>query len=217
MAIVALAVWAAWVLVAVCLRMWHQRRHTGDSGVRLGDVKRGSAEWWAAVLFFLGVPPNPAAAIAGLAGLGPLWFLDKTAVHVAGIVIATIGLVLTSVAQIGMGDAWRVGVDQAQRVRLVTNGPFRLVRNPIYSAMALTGIGLVLIVPNIICLAQLAAFIVGLQVQVRGVEEPYLRRIHGTAFVQYSARVGRFIPGIGWCRPLVRMPSPQPINNQSGK
>jgi protein-S-isoprenylcysteine O-methyltransferase Ste14 len=203
--IVALVVWAAWITVVVCLRIWHQRRHTGDSGLRLGDVSRGSAEWWAAVLFFLGIPPNPAAALAGLAGLGPLRFPDETAVFAAGVVIAAIGLVLTSVAQVSMGDAWRVGVDQAQRVRLVTDGPFRLVRNPIYSAMALTGVGLVLILPNPISVAQFCVFAVGLQIQVRGVEEPYLRRIHGVVFAQYSASVARFIPGIGRRRSLIRM------------
>jgi protein-S-isoprenylcysteine O-methyltransferase Ste14 len=217
MSVVALAVWVAWVLVAVCLRIWHQRRHTGDSGLRLGDVKRGSAEWWAAVLFFLGVPANPAAAIAGIAGLGPLRFPGETGVGVAGVAIAAIGLVLTSVSQVSMGETWRVGVDQAQHGRLVTDGPFRLVRNPIYSAMALTGLGVVLIVPNLICLAQVVAFVVGLQIQVRGVEEPYLRRIHGTAFAQYSASAGRFIPGVGRRRPPALMPSPLPINNQSGK
>jgi hypothetical protein len=45
--------------------------------------------------------------------------------------------------------------------------------------------------------AQLAALFVGLQIQVRGVEEPCLRRIHGIAYAQYATGVGRFVPGIG--------------------
>jgi protein-S-isoprenylcysteine O-methyltransferase Ste14 len=197
MPVVALAAWGAWVAVTVGLRVWHQRRCTGDSGFRLGDVKRGSAEWWAAVLFFVAVPANPAAALAGLAGLEPLRVPGGTVVHIAGVVIALVGLALTSAAQMQMGDAWRVGVDQATRVRLVVGGPFRLVRNPIYSAMAINGIGVVLILPNLIALAQLGAFVVGLQIQVRRVEEPYLRRVNGIAYAQYSTSVGRFIPGIG--------------------
>jgi protein-S-isoprenylcysteine O-methyltransferase Ste14 len=37
-------------------------------------------------------------------------------------------------------------------------------------------------------------------VQVRLVEEPYLRRVHGCAYETYAARTGRFLPRIGRLR-----------------
>ena len=37
----------------------------------------------------------------------------------------------------------------------------------------------------------------GLELQVRAVEEPYLLRTHGDAYRAYAARVGRFLPGVG--------------------
>ena len=37
----------------------------------------------------------------------------------------------------------------------------------------------------------------GLELQVRSVEEPYLLRTHGDAYRAYASRVGRFVPGIG--------------------
>jgi protein-S-isoprenylcysteine O-methyltransferase Ste14 len=40
-------------------------------------------------------------------------------------------------------------------------------------------------------------FVVALELQVRVVEEPYLRSVHGENFVRYTSRVGRFLPGIG--------------------
>jgi protein-S-isoprenylcysteine O-methyltransferase Ste14 len=36
-----------------------------------------------------------------------------------------------------------------------------------------------------------------LEIQVRGVEEPYLLRTHGEAYRRYAAATGRFLPGIG--------------------
>jgi len=39
--------------------------------------------------------------------------------------------------------------------------------------------------------------ITGSQLQVRLIEEPYLHRIHGSGYVDYISRVGRFLPGIG--------------------
>jgi len=43
----------------------------------------------------------------------------------------------------------------------------------------------------------LAALVVGLELQVRFVEEPYLRRGHGPGYERYAARAGRFLPRTG--------------------
>ena len=39
--------------------------------------------------------------------------------------------------------------------------------------------------------------VAAVQLQVRVVEEPYLRRVHGRVYRGYAARVGRFVPGLG--------------------
>jgi protein-S-isoprenylcysteine O-methyltransferase Ste14 len=36
-----------------------------------------------------------------------------------------------------------------------------------------------------------------IEAQVRAVEEPYLLTTHGDAYRDYSASVGRFVPGVG--------------------
>jgi protein-S-isoprenylcysteine O-methyltransferase Ste14 len=43
----------------------------------------------------------------------------------------------------------------------------------------------------------LVAFVIGLQIQVRLVEEPYLLRVHGDAYRRYAERTGRFVPWLG--------------------
>ncbi len=63
--------------------------------------------------------------------------------------------------------------------------------------MITTSVGLTLIVPNLIALAATALLLTSAQVQVRAVEEPYLARVHGTAYTTYAARVGRFLPTTG--------------------
>jgi protein-S-isoprenylcysteine O-methyltransferase Ste14 len=108
-----------------------------------------------------------------------------------------VGILLTFYAQVAMGRSWRIGVDPDERTELVTAGPFALVRNPIFSAMIPTALGLALIVPSVVALAGLAALIVALELQVRVVEEPHLIRTHGEAYREYAARTGRFVPGVG--------------------
>jgi len=108
-----------------------------------------------------------------------------------------IGIVVTSAAQIGMGQSWRVGVRPGERTELVTTGIFGIVRNPIFSGVVLSGIGSAVLVPRAAMVAAALAALIGVEIQVRCVEEPHLRKLHGTDYNDYTRRVGRFLPGLG--------------------
>jgi protein-S-isoprenylcysteine O-methyltransferase Ste14 len=116
------------------------------------------------------------------------------------LVIALVGIGATLAAQLSMGDSWRIGIDDHERTELVTGGAFTLARNPIFAAMTITAVGLAAMVTNVIGVGGVVALIVALELHVRGVEEPYLRRVHGTAYDRYAAQVGRFLPGVGRLR-----------------
>lgn len=197
MAVAALFLYALWFALAFVLRTVRQRRQTGDSGWRARSLPgtAGSVDWRAGLLFVVALLVGLGAPIADLVGLEPL--VDATWLAVAGTVVAAIGVLLTYAAQVSMGDSWRIGVDPGERTALVTAGAFEIVRNPIFSAMLVTAVGLAAMVPNVVAVAGLVALVVALELQVRGVEEPYLRQVHGDAYTAYEARVGRFAPGLG--------------------
>jgi protein-S-isoprenylcysteine O-methyltransferase Ste14 len=138
-----------------------------------------------------------AAPVAELAGMARIELLDTTWAAAAGIALGVGGVALTLVAQLAMGDSWRIGVDPATRTDLVTDGVFGAVRNPIFTAMIVATLGLVLLVPNPVSAAALLVLVAALEVQVRMVEEPYLRTIHGPAYEAYLTSAGRFVPGVG--------------------
>lgn len=79
----------------------------------------------------------------------------------------------------------------------MTTGVFRFVRNPIFSAMVVASVGLVLLVPNALTVVAVAVLVAALEIQVRFVEEPDLRSVHGATYDQYCERTGRFAPGMG--------------------
>ena len=64
----------------------------------------------------------------------------------------------------------------------------------------MTPVGLAAMVPNVIAVGGLVALIVAIELLVRGVEEPYLRRMHGMAYDRYAAHVGRFLRKSADCR-----------------
>jgi protein-S-isoprenylcysteine O-methyltransferase Ste14 len=185
------------------VRIAMQVRRTGSSGVHGISRRQGPVEWAAGVGFVLALVALLAAPVLALLdAVAAIDALDRTAAHVAGIALALAGVGATFLAQLAMGASWRIGVDPEERTALVTSGPFALVRNPIYAAMLPTALGLALLVPSWVALAGLAGLALALELQVRAVEEPHLRRVHGEDYADYAARVGRFVPGVG------RLPSP---------
>jgi protein-S-isoprenylcysteine O-methyltransferase Ste14 len=72
-----------------------------------------------------------------------------------------------------------------------------VVRNPIYTALIIMVAGLALAGPNLVAMGGLLVLVTGVQMQVRLVEEPHLTRVHDENYVNYAARVGRFVPRVG--------------------
>ena len=202
MPIVALVTAALFFALAFGLRGWLQWRRTGSTGFRGISGAVGSAEWLGGVLFVAAMAGVVLAPVAVLAGLVPPWAaLDAPPVRAVGLALAAGGIAGTLWAQLDMGDSWRIGVDHRERTALVTGGPFRFVRNPIYTFMTIGLAGLALLTPNTIAAATLVLLVIALELQVRLVEEPYLLRAHGTPYRTYAAHVGRFLPGIGRLAP----------------
>jgi protein-S-isoprenylcysteine O-methyltransferase Ste14 len=117
--------------------------------------------------------------------------------HVIGVVVGVAGGTAVFLAQLGMGENWRIGVKDDQQTDLVTGGWFSICRNPIYTAMIVGWLGFALMVPTWLGFVAVASIAAGLELQVRAVEEPYLLRTHGTEYRRYGSRVGRFMPGVG--------------------
>jgi protein-S-isoprenylcysteine O-methyltransferase Ste14 len=126
--------------------------------------------------------------------------IDAVWLGVTGAGLAVAGVLATFVAQLVMGPSWRVGVDADERTELVVRWPFTVVRNPIFTTMGCTALGLALMVPTWLAVAGLLSLAWSLEYQVRRVEEPYLRSVHGARYEQYLARVGRFLPRPGAVR-----------------
>ena len=197
MAVLALVLFVVMFLVIFVARSIIQKRTTGDTGIRAGvlGAAPGSLEWLAGWMLVVAMIAGVVAPIGEIIGLDP--FTANRVLRYVGVGTAVLGIASTSFAQVQMGEEWRVGIDENERTGLVAEGVFGFVRNPIFSAMILTACGLAMMVPNPISLAGLLVLVVAIQLQVRVVEEPHLRRLHGETYETYSSRVGRFVPGIG--------------------
>jgi protein-S-isoprenylcysteine O-methyltransferase Ste14 len=194
---------AIWMLVAFGVltfgvRIAIQLRRTGRTGLIGLREGAGAADWGSGILFVGGMAMGVISPILVLNDhLEPIDALDVGALHVVGILLAAAGGLAVFAAQLGMGESWRIGVSDEERTDLVTRGWFAVCRNPIYTSMIVGWLGLALIVPTWLGFAAAAVIGLGLEIQVRFVEEPYLMRTHGDEYRGYASQVGRFVPGVG--------------------
>ena len=194
----ALALVLLWFLALFVVRTLIQWRRTGSTGLKGFHGRIGSLPWSAGASVSLGVLLALAAPVAAWLGWpGGSLLVSSAPLHVAGAFLLVGGMLGALGAQLTMGDSWRVGVDETERTELVTTGLFAWVRNPIFTFMGISLLGLMGLVPNVASLAAGALTLLGIELQVRFVEEPWLARAHGARYRAYAGRTGRFLPGIG--------------------
>jgi protein-S-isoprenylcysteine O-methyltransferase Ste14 len=195
-----LAIWLliGFGLLASGVRIAIQLHRTGKTGLIGFREGAGPVDWLCGALFVGGMAIWVASPILVLSDvLDPISGLDVHALHAIGIVLATAGGLAVFAAQLGMGESWRIGVSDEERTELITGGWFSHCRNPIYTSMIVGWSGIALMVPTWLAIVAVVTIAAGLELQVRFIEEPYLRRAHGDAYRAYASRVGRFMPGIG--------------------
>jgi protein-S-isoprenylcysteine O-methyltransferase Ste14 len=131
-------------------------------------------------------------ARAGLARLHGLGLGDglRTAAALAALVAGlVVGLLAT-------GRFSRAGTNVKPwqpSTALVTGGPFRWTRNPMYLGMALIYVGLALIADSLTALVLLVPVLVIIDTQVIAREERYLEGKFGDEYRAYKARVRRWL------------------------
>ncbi len=122
----------------------------------------------------------------------PIAWLEQITLKITGLVLLTLALMLIIVAQVQMGNSWRIGIDENAKTDLVQQEIFKFSRNPIFLGMRITFLGLFLILPNAATLVILVLGDVLLQIQVR-LEEEYLTKTHSENYLAYCQRVRRWI------------------------
>jgi protein-S-isoprenylcysteine O-methyltransferase Ste14 len=93
-----------------------------------------------------------------------------------------------------LGRQWRIDAGLSDDHALITAGPYRFVRHPIYTSMlgVLLATG-TLISPWWLLLPSLFLFVIGTEIRVR-IEDHLLASSFGDRFVEYRQRVPAYIP-----------------------
>jgi len=101
---------------------------------------------------------------------------------------------LSWTARRALGKQWRIEAGLNADHELITSGPYRILRHPIYTSMLCTLLGTgVLITPWWLLLISIAAFVAGTEIRVH-VEDSLLGSHFGGRFQDYKQNVPAYIP-----------------------
>ncbi len=96
-------------------------------------------------------------------------------------------------AQAVLGKEWSPQLQLREKHRLVTSGPYAVIRHPIYTAMFGYSLSLALVTANWVFVAMAALVIVGLIARIPAEERMMLEEF-GTDYKTYMQNTGKFFP-----------------------
>lgn len=175
---------------------WYLIRYRHARRARREKVTRSARGWRENTLLLI--------SLTGL-GIVPLIYTATAMPHFAsyafrpaqawlGVLVAVAALVMFRLTHRALGRNWSVSLDVRENHRLITDGIYRRVRHPMYTAFWLWAVAQALLLPNWV-----AGFagLIGFGTLFFGriaKEEQMMVDTFGDEYRQYMARTGRLLP-----------------------
>jgi protein-S-isoprenylcysteine O-methyltransferase Ste14 len=120
----------------------------------------------------------------------------RAAPFAVGVVFYVTGLWLFHRSHADLGEFWSISLEVREKHRLVTEGVYRRIRHPMYTALFLYSLGQALVVPNWVAGPSYGvAFGLLFALRLRA-EERMMRETFPGEYEAYAMRTKRLIPGV---------------------
>jgi protein-S-isoprenylcysteine O-methyltransferase Ste14 len=113
----------------------------------------------------------------------------------SGTLVTVAGLLFSVWARQHLAGNWSQSVTIKENHELITSGPYRLARHPIYTGLLTGFLGTAIVVAELRAMLALALVTLALCMKLR-LEEKWMRDEFGEKYVEYARRVAALIPGV---------------------
>jgi protein-S-isoprenylcysteine O-methyltransferase Ste14 len=168
---------------------------SGEAG-KLREHKGKLAAWISLLLFAQLWVIGSFIYIAKPAAMAWTRFQVPSWVRWLGMMIAASGMAFELTTQIFLGRNYSTTLHIGEKQSLVTAGPYRYIRHPMYTALVAVGIGMGLMSSSWYFLIPFVVTGIVIIFRTRREEEAMIEKF-GDAYVQYARRTGRFLPIVG--------------------
>lgn len=165
------------------------QRKKGITTNLLGKGKTGFVKWIEEALK-LATGILPIVQLLSIAYGGnqvPLWL------KITGLAVNMAGVAVFIVSVLQMKDNWRAGVPEKEETSLVTTGIYSVSRNPAFLGFDLMYLGILLSFLNPYLFVATLITVLLFHLQIVNVEEDFLKRTFGEAYLRYQAEVCRYL------------------------
>ncbi|HEY1124497.1 MAG TPA: isoprenylcysteine carboxylmethyltransferase family protein [Sphingobium sp.] len=125
--------------------------------------------------------------------MGKLLWAPNPVMYVASAAVSVLGLALALWARSALGRNWSYQVTLKQDHELITDGPYAAIRHPIYTAVILLFIGIMLLIPSICAVIGTGLIVWSCWVKLRQ-EEALMLKQFPDSYPAYMARTKRLVP-----------------------
>lgn len=158
---------------------------------------RGSGPWWHRHIFNIFRASILLVCLARMVWdidpyLGVFPALYQPAILLAGVLCLLASFFLIDYIQAYMHEDWRSGIDDRAGGHLITEGPFRKRRNPLFLSVILGQVGLFLALPSVFTLVCLVVGVLVIARQAHA-EERALAQLFGDQYRYYLERTRRWL------------------------
>ena len=111
----------------------------------------------------------------------------------SGVIITVVGMALEFSTQLNLGKNYSTTLHISEGQSLVTSGPYRYVRHPMYTALIMVGVGIGILSTSWYFLIPFIATGIVVAFRIRREEEAMIEKF-GDEYIQYAQVTGRFFP-----------------------
>lgn len=109
-----------------------------------------------------------------------------------GLLISAFGDIIFLISVITMKNSWRVGISKNDKTKLITNGIYKISRNPAFLGFDLMYIGVILLYSNPFTIILSIFAIEMLHLQILD-EEKYLEKSFKEEYISYKNKTNRYL------------------------
>lgn len=114
-------------------------------------------------------------------------------IRMVGILLGMMGDIIFIISVLTMKESWRAGVSYEEKTDLITDGIYQISRNPAFLGFDLVYIGMCFLFFNPVLVVISFLAIIMFHLQIKYVEEPFLKQEFKEQYLQYYQQVNRYI------------------------